>query len=160
MVWADGMKDITGNVFEGRLIFNPHSPTPGFQTWSDNLLTILDIASGYYQAIPGAYNRTYTICPVADAYNPHIINAGTQTTWNDSVWDAPVASFVDDAIQVLGGASAQNVSIQRCLSLPRLGGNDPGVGVSLGYLCGMNTRYDHNTVAIGTDSGRGPPVDL
>ena len=149
-VWLESMKTLTGDIFQGGVHFNAYGGT-GFQTWSDNMMVITEPSSGYFQPMSGTYNRNYVICPVVNPSNPHIIGAGTNTTFIHSLWDVPTAHDVDDGLMQLS-AGVKNNSIQQCISLPRMGGAYPGSGTSLGFVGGTNVSYDHNTIAIGMQS--------
>ncbi len=150
-VWLETMKTITGNVFGDGTYFNPYAGT-GFQTWSNNIYETTDPNGGYFHPMAGLYTRMYTICTVPDVSNPHIMgDAPSNVTFDQSIWDVPTADYVDDAFMQLAGA--RNNVIQRCLSLPRMGGNYAGSGTSLGFADGVNIAYDHNVMAIGAGCG-------
>ena len=51
------------------------------------------------------------------------------------------------------GNGVQNMTVQNSIALPRSGGPYPGAGISMGYACGSEVRYEHNTIAIGLQPG-------
>ncbi len=151
-VWLDQPRRVTSCVFLGNFSFNPyHHPT--FGMWSDNLASITEPSSGYVKALPGLYRRSYWICPVPDVYNPHMVfvDAG-EATFEHCIWDAPLSSFVDDALDTLG-KTPRKLVVRNSLCLPRIAGSHPGCGISLGYICAHNAWYEHNTIALGQSPG-------
>ncbi len=144
------MKDVTSCVFRGVVWQDVGTTAPQFITWSDNLYNITDIQNGFLQTRTGTYTRTYFYCPVDHANNPHISEMiSNNVTYNQVLFDAPLSDFVDDACMILGGGARYD-SLQRCISLPTIGGSSPGQGVSLSDPCAANIAFDHNTAALST----------
>ncbi len=150
-MYMRSVRNVTSCVFRGSVYQDPYN-VPNFITWSDNLYNITDTANGYLNTRPGTYNRTYFLCNVPDASNPHISMQNTNTAYNQVIFDVPLAHDVDDACMILQ-SGVVNDSVSRCLSLPHVGGSFIGSGVSLSFACGINIAIDHNTVAIGNQPG-------
>jgi hypothetical protein len=151
LVWLDRPRDIRSTVFFGNFYFNPYS-APAFSSWSNNLAVISEPGSGYVKTLPGTYQQSYWICPVPDASNPHILAAGGTTVFDQCIWDVPLGVYIDDAILLIGNEK-KDVTVRRCLSLPRSGGKHPGCGVSLGFVGAPEVKYQHNTIALGASAG-------
>ncbi|MGA2616064.1 MAG: hypothetical protein ABSF26_00560 [Thermoguttaceae bacterium] len=145
-VSLDQPKDVRCNVFFGNIW--PHQyRQKAFQSWSDNLVVSNEPVCGYFIPRPGEYNRTYII-GIGGYHNEHIVGAHGPIVFDQCIWDVPLTKgYIDDALMV-GGAC----TVRRSLALPRIGGENPNTGVSLGYVFGGPIRYDHNTVALGKEA--------
>ena len=146
-VSLDQPKDIRSTVFGGNLW--PHQyRAKAFEAWSDNLVVSHEPVCGYFIPRPGTYRRSYIICPGA-AHNEHVVGAKGPIVFDQCVWDVPLTrkGAIDDALMVGG-----ECTVSRCLSLPRLGGDYPATGVSLGFIFGGPITYRHNTIALGRES--------
>lgn len=151
--WLELVKDIRSTVFYGGVFYNGYAGAP-HQAWSDNLVLISDPANGYFKATSATYRRTYFICS-AKTDNPHVSGSYGDAVFEQCLWDVPICEgAIDDAMMMLWTKS--NVTITRCLSLPRLGGKNPQCGVSLGFIgggAGSSVKYSHNTIALGQVAG-------
>ena len=151
LVWPDRLKEVRSTVFYGNFYFNPYT-APAFLDWSENLAVVLEPSSGFVKTRPGTHLRSYWICPVPDANNPHILAAAGTTVFDQCIWDVPLSVFVDDAILLIG-REQKDVTVRRCLSLPRMAGKRPGCGVSLGFVGAPDVRYQHNVIFLGVSAG-------
>jgi len=154
LVWMEKLGDIKSTVFMGVYYTNPYAPPPFYKRWTENLVLVSEPSSGYIKPFPGTMSRCYWICS-SKKDNPHIIGIDGKITFDQCIWDVPICEgAIDDAIMMLGGKT--DLTAQRCLSLPRLGGAHPKCGTSLGYIGGGPTSfatYDHITIALGQMGG-------